>query len=652
MKTDTVVQSSPGKLSRREWLVVLLILALAAVTRLGRPDLTEFKADEGRLMTAALTMSGGEFALRGISSSTGFPNAPMSVWLYAIPLRVWPHPYAATLFTGLLSVAAVGVTYWLARRYWCAWAAAISALMLAASPWAIIFSRKIWAQDLLHLFAAIWAIGAALAFVEGRKGFIVLHLLCLAIAIQIHPAAIGLAPATLIFLLVFRRRVSWRHFLLGALLAALTAAPFLWYLAGRWPAENGLEFSSGGSERVLSLDSFRYIFMIATGAGSGSLAGAGYVGLPGEAVARWIWLGWLVISMAWAVWQVVKHWEAPASQMAFICLTWFFVPALVFLWQWTPVHLHYFIAVMPAPYILAGAFFSRALDAIRPRAGVAVWTVVLLIIGFQLASWVGLMAAVAKNPLAGGFGVPLGVKLSAADSARQLLADGDADEVLLVGDGSDPEEEDFPAEFRALLFDVPVRYVDVNQEAVFPAGHSVALLAPPLNEMPTSTRELYAQGGEVIESFLIPDTDLSYSTLALPPDAAPPAEVALQPEPLLANFVRFIGHNGLRATPGGYLWDIYWRPADNPDPSRYHLFNHLIDDGARVAQADGAAFAGIQWRPGDVVISRYLLPLDSAPTLPLSMRVGMYRFPSLENVPLLDEAANPATDAVEIPLNE
>jgi hypothetical protein len=28
------------------------------------------------------------------------------------------------------------------------------------------------------------------------------------------------------------------------------------------------------------------------------------------------------------------------------------------------------------------------------------------------------------------------------------------------------------------------------------------------------------------------------------------------------------------------------------------------------------------------------------------MRVGMYRFPSLESVPVLDEAANPAADFV------
>ena len=140
--------------------------------------------------------------------------------------------------------------------------------------------------------------------------------------------------------------------------------------------------------------------------------------------------------------------------------------------------------------------------------------------------------------------------------------------------------------------------------------------------------------------------------MTLSPNSFPAAGVILQPEPLLANFVRFFGHNKLRRMPEGQLWDVYWRPADNPNPSDYHLFNHLIDgSGARIAQADGAAFSGDQWRAGDVVISRFVLPLTGEAQPPLTMRVGMYRFPSLENVPVLDEAANPASDAIELPLN-
>jgi hypothetical protein len=249
------------------------------------------------------------------------------------------------------------------------------------------------------------------------------------------------------------------------------------------------------------------------------------------------------------------------------------------------------------------------------------------------------MTTVAQQPEAGGFGIPLEIKLAAADAARAALEDGHATEVILAGDGSDPEQDDFPAEFRALLHGLRVRYADLNAEAVFPAAASAVLLEPAVDR-PTSVRDLYLAAAEAIH-------DEQYTVLILPASVAPTPETPATPPALLANFVRLSGYNSLREGPEGALWDVFWLTADHPDPADYHLFNHLIDGtGARIAQADAAAFAGIQWRPGDVVISRFLLPLTGAPGPPLTMRVGMYRFPSLESVPVLDEAANPAADFV------
>ena len=106
----------PGRLSWGEVAAIVAIIALAAGVRLARPDLTEFKADEGRLLTLALEAAAGDVPPHGIASSVGFPNAPLSVWLYALPLLLWRHPFAPTLFTGLLSTLAVAGVYWLTRR--------------------------------------------------------------------------------------------------------------------------------------------------------------------------------------------------------------------------------------------------------------------------------------------------------------------------------------------------------------------------------------------------------------------------------------------------------------------------------------------------------------------------------------------------------
>ena len=651
MATAADVPVQRPRLAAWEIAAVVALILLAGVVRMGWPGLTEFKADEGRLLTLALQTSAGDVTPYGIASSVGFPNAPWSVWLYALPLVVWRHVYAATIFTGLLNTLAAAGVWWLARRYWGTGAALAALVLLAFGPWAIIFSRKIWAQNLLPLFVVGWGIGAALAFVEGRRPFIILHLVCLAVAAQIHPAAVGLAPATLLFLVIFRRQVDWRWLIAGGLVAGLTVAPYLWYLWQRYRS-GGLPFSTGQAAAEVSLDSLRLMLSIAAGFGIEPLAGAGFSLPLGMVVARWFWLALVGAGVVWAAMQVIQRRSEPPSQVGFIVLAWFLVPALLFVWHRTPVYIHYFIAGLPAACLLGGAAFAGLVRQL-PRWGRGVaWAALLLTTVLQLAGWGNLMRYVAANPLDSGFGVALRTKQTAADTVRRLMDETDATEVLLVGDGSDPQTDDFPAEFRALLHDVPVRYVDLNAEALFPAAASVALLDVEPADSPSSVRDLYAAAPGSRQTVAIAP-GVGYTAHALPSAAAPSPDIPFGAPPLLANFVRLVGHNTLRSMPEGLIWDIFWRTADNPDPADYHIFNHLLEAaGARVAQADAAAFAASQWRAGDTIISRFVLPLTPDAVPPLTMRVGMYHYPSLEAVPVLDEAANPISDAFEIDLND
>ncbi|MBP6786831.1 MAG: hypothetical protein KA170_04515 [Candidatus Promineofilum sp.] len=642
-------EARPGCPTRAEWLAFAAVIALAAAVRLARPDLTEFKADEGRLLTLALQAAAGDVPLHGIASSVGFPNAPLSVWLYALPLLFWRHPFAPTLFTGLVNTLAVAGVYWLARRTWGVPAALAAALLLAAGPWAIIFSRKIWAQNLVPLFAVGWSIGAVLAFVEGRRPFVVLHLVCLALAAQLHPAAAGLAPATLLFLVVFRRRVGWGWVVVGGLLAALTAAPYLWHLWSVWRS-GGLPFATGQAAAEVSLDSLRLALSIAGGFGIEPLAGEAFTLPLGAAVARWLWLALVVAGGGYAAWQAARRWQQPPSQVGLIVLAWLLAPALLFVWHRTPVYVHYFIAGLPAACILAGVVFAAAMERLTAWGRGVAWAALLLTAGLLLLGWGGLMRTVVASPGETGFGLPLGTKLAAADAARSLREETGAAEVLLAGNGVDPERNDFPAEFRALLHDVPLRYVDLNAEGLFPAVAAVVLLGPTADDGPASARDLYAAAPGAVETVEAAGA-VAYTIHALPPAAAPPPAVSLATPALLANFAYIVGHNSLRLGPDGAVWDLFWRTADAPDAADYHIFNHLLDaSGARLSQTDGAAFAGRQWRAGDVVASRFVLPVPSDVTPPLTMRVGMYRFPSLESVPVLDEAANPVGDFVEISL--
>jgi len=83
------------------------VLAVAALLRMGWPGVNSFSFDEARLSLMALHMARqGEFARLGMQSSTGVPNFPAAVWIFALPYRLSADPLAATLFVGLVGTLA------------------------------------------------------------------------------------------------------------------------------------------------------------------------------------------------------------------------------------------------------------------------------------------------------------------------------------------------------------------------------------------------------------------------------------------------------------------------------------------------------------------------------------------------------------------
>jgi len=93
---------------------------------------------------------------------------------------------------------------------------------------------------------------------------------------------------------------------------------------------------------------------------------------------------------------------------------------------------------------------------------------------------------------------------------------------------------------------------------------------------------------------------------------------------------------------------LYWEPLQPPGDD-YVVFVHLLGaDGQLVASHDGPPMEGRYptqaWLPGDIVPDVHHIPLD--PNIPAGtyhLQVGMYRWPSMERLPVWDE------DGVEHP---
>lgn len=636
---------------KQDILWLTLILLAAVVARLGWPGLTEFKADEARLLALSLEMAnGGGLALRGISSSVGFPNFPMSVWLYALPSLFTSHPYAATLFTGLLSTLAVPGCYWLVQRYWGTRAGLLVALLLALNPWAILYSRKIWAQNLLPLFVVGWAISGVLAFVEGRRRWLWLHLLLLAVAVQIHLAAVALLLPTAVYLIYFRRRIHWQDVVVGGVLGLLTAVPFLVYL---WQS-GALGVGSGGvpvSEEGLA--ALRYMWLLATGREVYSLAGPEAFltfvqKIPDVGSIHLLWTIFLLLGLVALVKPVREREATPRSEVSLMLLLWLVLPPLFFLfWRRSPIFTHYFISQLPVLAMTMGIGVGWLLKKswMQPGTKTAVIAAVVVTSLVQLYVWLTLLFFVGRNATPGGFGVPLARQLAAVEAAKTMMAQTGASEVLVAGVGESPRLAEFPAVYDTLLWGVAHRFVDVQTSAVFPAKTAVILHDNTIDS-------LYLSQAQTEETIPLRTGEPPLRVLLLPGGSAPAPQVAMEPVPIWTNWASLAGYSGPEVGAEGgetAVWQLHWHTGANPDPADYHFFNHLLDgSGQRVAQADGVLFAPSQWRDGDVVVSRFELPWSPTLTPPLIMRIGIYRYPSLENVPVFDVAGNPSADAVEL----
>lgn len=609
-------------------LLLLVILGLAALLRLGWPAITEFKADEARLLSLALDMAEFKsFALRGIGSSVGLPNFAMSVWLFSIPLLFWKHPYAATLFVGLLNTLAVYVCYRLARRYWGMPAAWTAAFMFAVSPWAVIYSRKIWAQDLLPLFV-LGCVGAALAaFVDGRRWALLAHIVLLSVVIQIHLSGVALLPFTALLLIIFwrRSRAARGEIVLGIVFAGLLAAPFgIWLARQTGGGPSPLAAALTGRADV-DLDALRYAWLVWGGFDIHSLAGPNafreYLGsVPDIDLVRWGWGLLAVGGLAVAVWR-----RRPAD---LILALWLVVPVLFFIRHSTPVFPHYFIVTLPAAYMLAGVLVealakaaARYERAVKLSAGGLIGASALV----QVAVWLALLFFIAGHDTTGGFGTPLGSLLATVDAATAARTARSSPEVLVVGAGDDPSVQEFPAVMDVLLRGAPHRFVNGLESAVLPRSGAIVVLESPH----LAAAERYYS--RCAACALLWSGDHGLAVVALEPDAASHTPLPREfPEPRrLANGVELLAW---QAEPG---WAIYWRVGYIPPAADYHFFNH-----ARDVQADGVGYPSRYWRDGDIVISFFDLPATGP------VRVGMYEYPGVINVPVMDAAGNPYSDAL------
>jgi hypothetical protein len=586
----------------------------------------------------------------------------------------------ATAFLAGLNVLAVAGCYSMARSWFKSWSdyyvlgALAAALLFATAPWAIVYSRKLWANDFLPLFVVGWAWTGWLTFVRKKPWWLIAHAALLGACIQLHYSALVLVPVSAVWFIAFVKRVAWRAVIMSAVVFVLLFAPFL--LAD---AERGSPNVTGFIElfkqpATIDTSAARYAGLMSTGLEVHSLAGPEEFEnlrtlVPWSDGLSWavglLVIAGLIVAAIDVLRAIPEHKWDNRSAVALLLTTWLLIPIVGQLSHRTPLYVHYFLPILPAPFVLVGYLVARipnpviaspagATQSHQPtRRLLRRWTALLAMtfIGIialsQAVQTITLQQFVASRPTPGAMGIPIGYYERIANLAKDALKQTGGAEIIVNTRGSNVNSDEYPAIFNFLLNEVPHRFVDVSQAArVYPATSHIQIdYVPREAQMPVDAkRDLVGeitlrageQPGHVYRSS-------GYS--------APPCDVMAAPA-RWQNDVSLLSAQIDPLKPGEHAIIQLCLKIDQQATEEYHWTAQLWDkNGQRWAQVDDNGYPAHYWRAGDVITQD--LSTDIPADMPAGdyvLRIGQYTWPDVQPVLAIDVMGNPYSDAVEIPV--
>ena len=652
-------------IKNRDLLLLVIIVGIAALMRLGEPGIVEFFHDDAMVATMAQELVSGErWAWTGIISSVGIPNPPQTIYVISLPFLFSPDPRIAIYFVMLLNVLGVAILWWIAQRYFGRTTALIAGLAYALNPWAILFSRKIWAQEyhtpilLLALTLALYGYMESRTDDEtqsGRSRRAWAQVLAIPVAlfgVQIHFGAWLLLPAFALILLFGRARWTWRRLALSAALCALVLLPYAIGLIQTLNSDptriaDAANRSEAASSLRFDLQPLTLLSDLATGLGLETWMA------PNEQVdmlaqvppfAPWLFLG--LLSLGGAISLVITARYRP---FAALCFTWVLLPIIVFIPVWTPVYVHYFIPVLPILALLCGIGLARliALDPAKPLGRVVLLSAFAILVLTQGMWWRGALRYVDQNHISyPGFTTPLHI----LEDIRAEL--GDTQDLLVLSYGMAWNLHHESAVWPVMMRDRAqcVRTLIGEGYAVFPQGPFSVLVAPDAPADPVMNLYQNAQPR------IFPEREGGSAYTLYEWDSAPVWE--LTPVTHLDDAARFdmgVSLSGYSTSDGLLL--LEWRLPQGRRGLDYQYSGQFFDAaGERIAQIDQPFWQGAHWCEGDRLITWQPLPDAESIADATSLQVSLYQLGtgaqsgSYLSADVLDEAGNPAGQHVRIVL--
>ncbi len=585
---------------------MVAVVALAGLLRFSFPDIVEYFHDDAMVATLAQEMIEQQrLPTTGILSSTGIPNPPASIYALALPFAISSDPALAVLFIMGLNTFGVGLFALLARQLVGPAAGNMAALLYAVSPWAIWYSRKIWAQDYHTPFLLAGLLLGYYGFAAPQKRWWA-QALCLPVllfAMQIHFAAWALLPLYGLLLWHGRKNLNWPVLVASAFLSLAVLAPYAAGLAetlARDPQRisSALSRSGGPSNPSLPLQSLWDNLILA----------AGGIDPLGANSAYWMSFPLLLTSLpilgflAYGIWHMLRQ----RYSLRWFILWWAFAPGMLLALPLTPVYPHYFVASIPALLLVIAAGMLAFWDRFRPRTLMIVGVAALA--ATHTSHWYTILDNVNTTPYQyPAFTTPLGY----LKPVRDYLSS--SQDVIVVSQGMAWDTNHEVAVWETLLKDrVPCVRTLRDGYIIYPAQPFTVLVTPDGAE--TELARLAAASGPAKrfptrgnEAYIV------YEGIWKQPEY-----VAITP----ARYENGAVLVGYRAETSGItlVWAL---ESSMPRGHDYQYTAQALDENdALLAQHDSRFLHGMHWCPGDIL--EVYVPLVLPPEAK-ALRVGLYR---------------------------
>ncbi|MCX6016934.1 MAG: glycosyltransferase family 39 protein [Chloroflexi bacterium] len=609
--------------SKSMWWIPALLVLLAAVLRMHRLDLIDFRFDQAYPLWYAQDIAAGR--LWGMQPH-GSVGAHPAAYLYvmALPYLFTKNFFSVVVYRVFFDVLTTAMVYAIGRRYFAGRVGWIGALLYAVAPWPIEFARNLW-PVCQPLFSAVLMIGLLeIAVRRNPRGWFIAGL-GLSLTAGTHLGGVYLLPVMLFAAWIGRRSLRWKPLLFGLIPGVLLAAAYVIQdVSGDFGSLRAY-FGAVGGGAAWRPEVFERIGWLSGGAHLGVLTGAAYgvwTAVP------WNWGAWIddvqVIGMAaacaYAVWIVLRRRSVPAL----ILLAWVFVPAMIQFHSSRPVEVQYLTSLLPAPALLMAYVFDRCMSLGRALRVAAV-AVVALLCGWQIVTTLHFHDIVDRFDTKGGYGQPVRSVLAARAELLKLNTGSDA--VVVVQGFPTPWNE--PAVIlRAVLADVPYRFFNSESDGlIFTGAHTQYVVAPgaePLLEM---------LRGAGAHEFSVPSRvgsggRFTYAQIDGLPGELPAAPQARWESGLLLRGARVQREsNALRVE---VQFEVTTLPPEGAD---YHWYFQAFVGDEKRAGVDIAGVHPASWRVGDLLLLHATIPLDRPlPTGPYRVRFGSYTYPEIAPV--------------------